>query len=235
MYFQYGGYRHADHEVCLVSSSQQKLEDSRGQITRRQLVIEGVLTGDTQQQLRESINALTAAYAVDGQSAGLYHDDGSLSAHYLDSDASTGGVQIKNLEFPHGDAAEYATQRTYRITLAADFAARTGNLSSWRETLHITGNGGPRYVFIEVQNGPPVKQLVSQATVVTAIQSGAATGVYSQPAVPPPVWPQAEQASQRKISPVAPQQNNGRFTGYGVTWEYHFESSTPLAGQPTRG
>jgi len=233
LYFQYGGYRHPDHEVSLVSSVQQQVEDTRGQLIRKNLTIEGVLTGETQQELRESINALVLAYSAGGRSAGLYHDDGALSAHALDSSAATGGVRVVRIEFPHGDAAEYATQRTYRIELEADFATTTSDLSSWQETLQITGNGGPRFVHIEVQNGPPVKQLVSQSTVSTAIQTGSATGVYSRPTAPPPVWPQAEQLSQRRISPSAPQQHGGRFTSYGIAWEYHFESAAPLTGQPT--
>jgi len=232
VYFQYGAYRHTEHEVNLVAFSQQTLEDHRGQVTRKALIIEGVLTGDTQSGLRSSINALVLGYSAGGRTAALYHDDGTQSSHCLDSPTSIGGVRVLKIGFPGGDAAEYATQRTYRIELEADYATGADNIAAWQETLHITGNGGPRFVFIEVQNGPPVKQLVSQASIVTAVQTGAATGIHSRPAPPSPIWPQAEQSSLRRISPVSPSPRGDGFTGYGIEWAYHFESATPLTGQP---
>ena len=73
-----------------------------------------------------SIDELENAYTNEGSDAGLYQDDGSgnigvKTPHFLDSSLSIGGVKIQSLTYPQGDPSEYATKRTFAITLFADF------------------------------------------------------------------------------------------------------------------
>lgn len=242
MHFQYGGYRHSDGEVNL-SLTKRTNPNARGfsAYTTWTMQLEGTLIGvgetseDLQADIRAQIYALENAYALDGFDAGLYHDDGSPTPHFLDSSSSLGGVRVAEIEFDkdNGDG-QYATGRSYRITLQADFPNPFVTLQQWNETLRIVGTGGPRFVHLETMRGTPQRQLVNQRTIVRATQSGTAVGLRTYPLPPPPIFPAAELADKREFSRGSPRNFHGAFIDWPIQWTYQFESAGPLNGTPNR-
>jgi hypothetical protein len=237
MYFKYGTFQHDDNTVTLSSVSQRQIYSGRGrrQIERKRLQLSGVLIASTQAAIKTAIDELIAAYADDGKDAGLYHDDDSVSSHFLDSSASLGGVRVvSGPSFPRGDGAEYATGRDFTIVLEADFPVSGEQLSSFQESLRIVGTGGPRFAVVEVLNGLPQPQLVQQRTSVVATQSGRAVALSAYPLVPPPIFPVFELQDRREIGQGSPTLNGNEFVNFPVSWVYHFHAPGPLFARPNR-
>jgi len=234
MYFKYGGYRHDDDEVNLREFSQQLIRSDRGKtVTKKsRMVIEVVMIASSQSAIKSKVQSLEAAYSKSAD-AGLYHDNGNASPHFLSNAGSLSGVRVVDLKYDKSDGAEYATGRTAVITLEADYQIPGGdNLLSWQETLVITGTGGPSFTIKTVLNGPPQKQIVAAATPVVAQQTGSAFGLLSRPFPPPPTFPNAERLDRRQIVQIAPKFQGAQYTDWGVAWNYYFESPTPLTGSP---
>ncbi|ANS03305.1 hypothetical protein [uncultured Mediterranean phage uvDeep-CGR2-KM19-C37] len=237
MYFKYGSYQHDDNTVTLASVSRQAIFSPRGrrQIMRERLQISGVIIASTQATIKSAVDALEAAYADDGKDAGLYHDNDSVSSHFLDSSASLGGVRVvSGPSYPKGDGAEYATGRDFTVVLEADFPESGEELTSFQETLRIVGTGGPRFAIVEVLNGLPQSQIVQQRTSVVATQSGRSVGLTAYPFVPPPIFPVFEIQGRRDISTGSPTLNNTVHTNWPVSWVYHFHAPGPLSALPNR-
>jgi hypothetical protein len=236
MFCRYGAYTHSDNEVNLVSFSHRVIHSDRGRpgVVRKTAKLEGVLIASTQANIKSAIQSLQAAYTLQGRDWGLYHDNGTASPHILVNADSLSGVRVVELSFPKGDGAEYATQRTYSITLEATYAASNEALHSFSETLSIQGDGGPRFVVIPVLNGPPQKQITHQATPVTAQQTGQAVGMFAYPSPAPPIFPFAEKRERRTIATQAPRSEGNQFVLWPISWSYYFESPTPLSGTAQR-
>jgi hypothetical protein len=238
MYLKYGNYQHAVGEVAIAISKQALFSEAglpRG--VRERWDVQGQLHAENQAALSAAIDALRAAYAVQGLDLGFYFDDGQPSSHRILSAETNGGVRIvAPPSFPQGRGAEYTTFRNFTLSLEAELLDPQASLISWSETINLQG-GGPQFGFLEPINGPPVKQLLKQSTTYHATQAGQATGMRGYPAVPPPIWPDAEHVNRRQIRYELPQRagppGNPTFTNYRVSWTYTFEHSAPLVGLPT--
>lgn len=240
----YGTFTHPANEVTLSSVAVQRVRNPRGftYILRKRIQIAMVIVLDTsslstaqaQTALRTAIQARQVAYSLDGQSFIFKHDDGTTSAHYLDNATSIGGVRVVDDNFPKGDAAEYATQRTYTVTLEADYPVSSGSLMQFQETIEITGTGGPRKIIIETLNGDAQEQIVNQKTKVMITQRGSAIGHLSYPvdAISGPVSPEAERQDRRQVSYGSPTAMNGAFINWPVNWTYYFEFTQPAGAFP---
>jgi hypothetical protein len=236
VFYRYGNYQHVLNEASL-QVSRERLFNDRGQAyaLRTRHLIRGELQGASQDDLTTKILALEAAYSVQGGSAGLYQDDGTATAHVLNSPSTVGGVRVvRGPSYPEGARGEYSTWRTYEIELEADFPNAGLGILGWSETLVFSG-GGPRFRFLPVINGPPQKQLVNQLTTFHATQEGSAVGRGAYPVPPAPLWPAHEHRDQRSIQYRNPKRTGNTLTSYDVSWRYVFESVTPLAGLPSTG
>lgn len=230
--------------------------DSQGrpERIRKTISIQGEIIAAGQAAIRTAINGLEAAYAKHGFDAGLYHDDGTPSPHFLDSSQSLTGVRVISLEFPEGDGAQYATGRSYAITLQADYQptraaaaniggggaggrnveSSNGATTSFQETLQFIGAGGPRKILRETLRGFPITQIAAQRTICRAIQTGSATGLLGAPIAPSPLWPVLEVSEKREVNIIGPQGEGAALLNWGVAWSYQFESPRPLFGRPNR-
>ncbi len=233
MFFKYGTHRHPDNEVNLVTFRQDAVRNARGlvQFTRKTLSIEGVLLASTQATIKTAIAAMETAYAVDGKDAALFHDDGTKSPHSLDSNDSIGGVRVRSISFDKATAAEYATQRTFRVTLWADFAGQD-NLVQFIESLRFVGTGGPKRVWVQLINGLAQRQQVQARTTQRIVQSGTAIGYVVSPAFPTPIFPQYEHEDRREANIGSPQRDGDDHINYPISWTYHFEAPVALSGRP---
>lgn len=242
MYLKYGTYTHALDESSLVISKDTLLTDGNlPRAVRHRWQVSGLLIADSQAALTTAIAALEAAYAKPGQDATLLLDDGSTAtAHKLVSSQAVGGVIVTQPpSYPLGTGAEYAAGhgRSYTLALEAEIPI-TGTYAietlSWDETLTFSG-GLPRYVHLELRNGPPQKQLVSQATTYRASQSGRAVGYRNYPSVPAPLWSDPlDRNVTRRVPKTTGLGSNRTLSEFEVSWNYSFESAFPLAGNPTQ-
>ncbi len=238
MYLKYGNYQHAANEVSVVISKQGLFSEAgiaRG--VRERWDIQGRLQAGDQASLSAAMDALAAAYAIQGQDVGFYFDDGAASSHRIVSRNADGGVRVVvPPSFPQGKGAEYSTFRTYSLAVEADLLDYQAGLLSWTESLSFQG-GGPRFGFLQPVNGLPQKQLLVQSTTYRAAQSGSATGYFAYPTPPAPIWPEAEHVDQREVRYELPKRSgptaSATYTQFKVSWSYHFEDAGPLTGLPT--
>ena len=233
MYAKYGSHQHANGEIILSSFSKTAKKDKRGQhsTTLVQVQLEGVLVATSQSTLTTAILALESAYGTNGKDWGLYQDDGTKSAHWIDSSKSLSGTFVSLIVYPEGGGAEYALYRKYNITVEAEFLEGSG-LISFQETLSFNGNGGPRFVILETAGGVPVKQIVNQRTKVRATQSGSAFHMLAYPTAPSVLWPFAYRSDLSSSRRVGPTLDGNRYTNFGTQWNYQFEHTGSLVGSP---
>lgn len=195
----------------------------------------GEVHGDTQADIRTAIIALQGAYSIQNQPWGLYHDDGTTSAHYLGTQSLVRPLRVvQPPSFPDSDGAEYATKRTYSIQLEAEyFWDGTPQVLEWSESVSITGTGGPIKVVVPTLIGNPIQQQLTNTSVVRAVQQGSAVGwtAYPTEAVPPPYWPQYELVHLRENATQSGVRSSGFVaTQFPLSWKYTFESAQPLIG-----
>ena len=233
MILKYGGYAHQPDEAA-VRIVLTPLYNSRGQqvAVRHHWFVDGLLQAGSAAALTSAINALQAAYAENGHDLGLYLADGvTLSAHRLVSEDALGGTRVLELSFPRGDGIEYATVRSYRLRIEAEFIDTSIGLIDYQEQVRFSG-GGAREIYQPILNGNPQRQQTHQETTYRARQTGFAIGTQAYPTPASPIWPTFEHRERRAIELHAPRIVSGRQTDYRVSWSYEFESNDPLLGQP---
>lgn len=235
MFLKYGSYQHADGEVD-ISVSKNAVMTARGTVEKvvEQWKISGILRDSTSAGLSTQALALETAYATNGLDLCLFHSVGVASHLHMNPAVATGGIRVLNFNFPKGaDKGEFANARHYEITVEAIYPNLNDGLLQFQETITFNGTGGPRYAYIEVLNGPPVRQQVCEQTLCHMTQSGHAVGLFTYPAVPQPLWPFYEDEPARQISRSGGQLQGTFFSGYGVQWSYQFTSDVSQSGNPT--
>lgn len=236
MYFKYGSYTHDTGEILLASYTKQRMKSERNRLvfTRHTMELQGEVCLTGQAAIKTRLEAIEAAYSVDGNDAVLYHDDGTQSAHRMISDQSLNGVRVLTFDYPRGEHEQYATGRTYRIVLQADYLTEEDSIYSFSETLTFIGNGGTMWEHIPHFLGPPSVRVVYTQTPQTIRQQGTVVGVTGWPLVPSPLLPaQYEHQERRSIalrSPLVLQQNQNMM--YAVEYSYEFSSTSPWSGYP---
>lgn len=238
MILRYGSYDHALSEAAVVIEKQTlRGEGGTAYGVRERWEISGVLQADSPAELTAAIDALCAAYRQPADEVSLRQSDGqTATAHRLRARDALGGIRVvAPPSFPVGEGGEYSRFRSYRLALEADLPLtdRQSELLVWSELLETSG-GGPREVYLELRNGPPQRQLVSQATPYRALQQGRAVGLTGYPPIASPLWPAQEDRPERRIRHQLPRTVGSgpdrAATEYEVTWSYSFHSATPLAG-----
>ena len=243
MILKYGSYAHASNEAA-VSIQRQNTINQGGIVSgyKETWQISGLLMAADQAALLTAISNLKAAYLLQGQDLGLYLDNGTtLTPHALTSRDSSSGVRVvSGPSFTQSRGYELGTFRNYEITLEAEFQSTDGNqqnLLTWIETVSFQGDGGPEFLLLKTINGRPQKQQIHEATPYMAFQRGSAIGQFQYLPFPPPIWPEAEHRSQRRIDRKTPKRSGPIgapfYTEFESTWEYVFESERALTGDPT--
>lgn len=237
MYLARGSYIHATNEVTLVIRSETQFSARREAYAVKVIwIIQGVLLGSSVAELTARIQLLQDAYNFGGDSIGLYNDDGSPTAHFLDSSSAIGGVRINRPpSFPKGDGTEYVTKREYEIEVEALYPFTGTALLEFTETVALSGGGGARFVYKQPLTGLPVKQQVAQFTTYKATQSGSAVGWLGYPPFPSVLFPSSEKIDLRSQTRGSPSVWNGNAVRYPISWSYQFESNQPLQANPNTG
>lgn len=233
MYVKLGTHQFADNTVTLRSLTSNYRRGSRGRVDRivKRIVLNGDLIASSQAAIRTKIIAFEAAIE-DGRDIGLYHDDNSKSAHFFDNAQSVSGVRVISFGYPDGDASEYATARTFDLTLEAEFLPTSfDGLKSFREELTFQGNGGPRRVLIVTLNGIQA-QTTNPRTIQRISQIGSAVGISAYPSVPSPIFGKQQDNERHTIKKTGPTLDGRLYTDYGVQWSYAFLSARALNANP---
>jgi hypothetical protein len=234
MIFQYGNYTHADNEVSL-SVSKRAVLSGRGyrKCTRVVFGISGQLIATDTPTLTTKMATLENAYYYHDLNAGLYYSAGGLTAHSLNVANTLGGVRSSGVKWGDGNGTEYVTRRTYSITLEADLNDGESNILEFRESISITGTGGPRFVLLETLEDQPQYQVTVQQTIVHATQSGSALGLLGYVDFPSPIWPDAVKQDLMNQARTGPAIWRRGAWEYPCSWSYQFESNQALSGTPT--
>ncbi len=150
---------------------------------------------------------------------------------------SLGGVQIEWIQYPDTDPGALVTHRGFEFQAVAQYptSLTTNPLIEYEESIQITGNCGPQYVFQPALVDRPTVVQTQQYTTCRAIVSGRAVAYRNYPPIPPPLF-SGEGIfllnPQTATSRGAPEWHGRILTNFPVTWNYIFESVRPLSGLP---
>lgn len=234
MYFKYGSYRHPDGEVGLIAHDVFANRTVRGHVlTLRNIMSLSLdVIADGQAAIKARIQQIETAYARDGYDAGFYHDNNARSSHGLLTANALNGVQVvQRPSFFDADGAEYATHRSGRITLQADYLpADAATLLDYRENVTFRGSGQNRKQLLVTDTGRPEQYILAQYTPQAVVQSGSATTRVSpytaQPRFPRQ-WMDEEQSETSSETFIVE-----GLQLFVTTWAYVFYSPQPLSGGP---
>lgn len=236
MYFQYGSYQHDENDVNLTTMVQRRMYSPRNRLafTRKTLYCMGQFCESGQSAIKTKLDALETAYEDDWKDAGLYHDDGTVSAHFLNNSQSVNGVRVLSLNYPKGDPSEYATGRTYSITLQADFLNIEDQIYWFQEQVQFIGNGGPAWELVPTWDSVPAEVFSARSTPQRIIQTGEAVGLQAPPLIPVPLLPLNYEHTNLRSWRRGSAQKIGRHANlqFPVRYRYVFSSKIPQSFFP---
>ncbi len=238
MYLKYGSYQHSTSEAAVSFLIAPRFNDG-GQVylQTHRWTIQGMLFGSSATDLDSQWADLQFAYARNGLSIGLYHDDGSVTCRELRTQDCLGGTRVVDGPSSQFEPGTHTTFLPYQIVVEGDIPASNITHVSFREELTFEG-GGPLFVHLEPLFGKPVKQLVKTDTTFRVIQEGEAIGFLGYPNPAGPIFgagnllkaPKIRLESPRRSGPVG----KPNYSEFPINWQYVFESSAPLLGIPNR-
>lgn len=235
MQLWYGGYAFPENGVEVSMEYENVVSQGEQIYTQRvSVTANGSFIDSGQAALDAKARALEAACDLQFRDLIFRRDDGSASHITLLNSNSISGVRAGTVAFREGRGAEFATYRHFTVTFTAEYPVSGADnfLLEFREEISFQG-GGPEIVWLPALKGPPQRQITFEQTTYQATQSGQAVGYLARPQPPAPLWPQAylpRRSSIRKIS--GRRRGRGR-EGFGISWNYVFESATPFSGNPT--
>ncbi|TWT30721.1 hypothetical protein [Blastopirellula retiformator] len=236
MYLKIGNYTHPIGEPALQIGKRPVLSEGGIPLSIIETwLINGLIVGSGQADIDAKVAALVSAYSQRNFDAVLLLSDGATaSQHVMRHRDSMGGIRvIAGPSFPNGGGAEYATKRTFSVTLEAEFPeAAATSLLSFRESVTF-GGGGPRTAWTETKLGPPRPQLVRRQTIYRATQSGQAVGYRVYPTFPGLLLPERYALEPPSLTyGGGKNRGNGLFTDYTLSWEVRYQSDRPLVATP---
>lgn len=232
MQIRYGSFTHSANST-LLSMRREALETEYGRLkgTKEIWDLQGYLEGASQAAITAKVDELVAAYEVNGKDIALLHDDGTVARELKSSSTSTGVMVKFKPSFTNSQpGAEYATYRTFSLTVEAEFHDPNVSVLSFQESVSFSG-GGPLYGHLLTVKGPPQKQLLHEQTPYRAIQSGSAVGHRFYLSIPAPIWPFAL-VTRPDVTHEHPTRKGNAFIEWATSWQYQFEHGSPLIGFP---
>jgi hypothetical protein len=242
MRVRYGTYTHPENEVNLAAFMIRPIYSPRGRrtVVRYEAHLHGEIcispasttTALAQAEIRQRIDEIVLAYDVNGLDFAFLDNAGVATRHSLVSSQSITGTRITHRSWPKGDPAEWATGRTFYVTIEADYVASESTLVSWQEVVKVIGTGGPRVEVIETVTGVPRTQTLAAQTAVRVIQQGRSIGMTGYYAPPGPLIPAYEHQDQREISLESAESFPNGFLYFPTQWTYYHTTPTYTAVVP---
>ncbi len=216
----WGGYVHPDNEVNLVTMNvQTRFSPRNKRLSQTKTVsLYGEIQTSTVTAFMARITALENAYSIDGQDF-RYTIDGVVTHTLLNSSNCISGVGVVNRSFPRGDGAEFATKRTFSITLQATYDTSETDLVSWTESIETIGTGGPKFLVVETIGGP-VAVYTTLNSAQYYHQTGVAVGYVNYPNPPGPVNVPGEFLDRRRITHISGRNMGSQLRFFTTKWSY---------------
>jgi hypothetical protein len=226
MRLKYGNFVFDDAECLITYNGAQRVYGPRGIATGllRTWVVEGEIVASGQTAIETRRTNIETALSSEGGRASLLDNDG-FETYVMDS-ADGKGVKVLELAWLQEEAkAHFATALPFRIRLQQEeFLSDQDPLLFYNESVSRIGNGGPREVFIELQNGPPVRQITATHTPITIIQRGERVYEFFQNATYPPfnapIFPQNLLNPEEATEYVSPEQDGTILVRPTARWNY---------------
>lgn len=241
----YGGFDHDENEAN-ASISRQGIVSDDGVVWAytESWAIDGILHGDTDNELVTAMVALQAAYAIQGQD--LVLTKGGTAMHSLINANSLSGVRITSPpQFAVKASGELTTFRSYSLVVEADFALSNMTyaladgatpasnseiiLLKYEELFDYKGTGGPRFALLPTITGTYLKQQLTETSPVEVTQSGMAIGLGKRPLPATPIYPDDEHVERRIIRMPQARKRGGYQIEFPIHWSYTFERNKPFS------
>lgn len=226
MFFVYGNlYTHAVAEVEFTESRTTLRDDAERIIG---WTVQWNLLGHIQADGPANISlyqmALRQAYCnpTGVAFAGLYISPGVPSDHFwLSQDTISGIKVVAPPGYPQGTRIEFVNDRTYVITLEAEFInPYARQLLAYTESVSQQGGGGQRVVALETRYDMPVLQRTSRYSPIRIVQQGAATGRFGYPNFPDPLFPDYLNDPDTIKHRMAPRLRGNTYERFEIQWSY---------------
>lgn len=194
------------------------------------LEVRGHLQAANQSALTTAINELEVAFSETDEDVGFLEDDNTTaSSHYLPHADTEFGVELVSLDWAPGVGIEYQTERTFTALFRAQYQADGhSNIISKRDTITITGDGGPLFAVVPLISGTPRKVQLAASSPCRAVQSGEVVGYSSRPPTEAPAYPNDEQTWLSSVTELDPERIGGVLRNFRTLWNYSFERTTPF-------
>lgn len=230
MYLKYGNYTHSANTVDISMITAERLYSPRNRLafTRYTMHCEGHFCVSGQSTIKSTLDEFEDAYQDDWKDVGLYHDDGTVSTHYLRNITSINGVRVVALNYPRNEA-EYASGRSFQLTFQAEYFNVEDQIWSFEEMIQFVGGCGPAWELRPNTTGPPELVILAEQTVQQIVQTGRAVGLEAPPLIPGPLLPaNFEHNNMRSITRHSAQKI-GRHANllFPVEYRYVFSSAFP--------
>lgn len=233
IYFKYGNYSHDEGECQVtIDTRPERAQDGRVVAKVSTYTINGVKHANSIAEVSAAIGAMENAYAYDGKSFGL-----AGTAHSINN--KDYAIHVVGIHYPQGAGAEFIGFRTYQIVIEAKKPIYNPGISDFHESVSISG-GGPRVVWLETLNTPPIKQIPQLQTLCYVEQRGTATGEVAYPVQMSPLFPGMELELVRieRFSPRQINKGDGRggklIHRYTIAWRYIFGLPMRVDAYPHR-
>lgn len=222
---KYGSYTHDLEEASVVIDKDVDWNDEGvAETITETWNITGILQADSFAALTTAIAALEAAYLLPNKDLILTSSAGATAHKLRFSDWDS--IRPSGISYPVGNGGEYTTWRTYstRVTAVKKPNANQGGdrIVEYSETIEITGNGGPDWVFQPVISGNWPSANLTDRTPVFITQSGEAVGlddyIYGIP-----IFPANEIGKQRRTRRGTARKRKPVPSEFPSSWQYSYQ------------
>lgn len=225
MHFVYGSlYIHAEAEVEFTEHRETLRDDAERVIG---WIVRWNLLGHIQAEGPAAISVVQAALRTaycnpQGVAyAGLFHNGGATDHIWFSQDTISGIKVVAPPGYPHGSRIEFVNDRTYLISLEAEFInPYARSLIAYTESVTQQGGGGQRVVALETRYDYPVLQRTSRYSPIRIVQSGAATGRFAYPGFPDPIFPDYLNDPDTVKVRIAPRLRGNSYERFDIQWSY---------------
>lgn len=195
-----------------------------------------LLIGTSPADIDAKVALLNTAFNSNGKDFILTMPNGTTnSQHVLLNSGSSGGTKIRRRpSVTTFQGAGGVTNIRMTAEVEAEYpVAGSGSLyRSFEESLSFEG-GGQQVGFLLPLYGSPQKQVLRQRDSYRVTQAGSAVGLYSRPSVPPPLFAAHQLRAVQGVK-RSPRLRGSSYEDFGTSWNYFFESATPILGEPNQ-
>jgi len=236
MYVKYGAFAFEGYEAGMSLHIESVRSDRGFQKTRKvRFDIEGEVCENGQYDVTTRLQEIHAAFDLNYQDIGLYHDNDAPTVHVLRSNHVNNltGNQVRTIDFPTTVGGEYVTGRKFRFVVDAEVAAAESNVVEYFDSIEFNGNAGERWQW---ESNPqwgyyPIK--TAPTSLQRIVHRGRAVGMYGRIFPPLPYYsPPFEDNIARTVKFTTGKRHPQGYTELVTEWSYIY--TLPVANDLLR-